>query len=545
MKIVKKISTLFLTLCLTISCFSMVAFAASGRISFTDPETKVGDMVEITCAVRADGTEFDDVEVGVEYDSEYLSFKSGDDVEKDGNNLNLTHTGTATDVTFTMTFQALKEGSTQVTIEGYTIKGTDGSELTFDEGSSSVTIGEGDPSKIEETDDDEEEETSSKSANAGNTLQVEVNGVAYTLTSDFPDKDIPEGYVRCSETLDGVDIDMVTNENSGTVLGYLVDSSNQGDFFLYDTSDAKFWPYEEIYISDSTSIMILSDTSEVSLPEVYQEATLTLNGKEFPVWQDTSADSYYIVLAKSNAGNTGYYRYDTVEGTYQRFDVDEAEDTVGPDTSTPLGRIEDLIQNHLPTFILIVGFILVLLLIILIVVAVKLHNRNVELDDLYDEYGIDMEDEDDYVDPKEEKRREKEQKKQAKQDKKQSKNQPKKQPKGQPQQNKKNKKRGRNKYDDEDDFSTNDDEFTEEFFNDEDLDDGEDTENFDEEDFTEEKFETSDLDEVPVDDDAFEGYSEREELTLDDLWGDDSDKKKKQSHQEDDDEFKVDFIDLD
>ena len=39
MKLMKKISAIVLSLCLCIPCFSLVAHAADGKISFTDPET--------------------------------------------------------------------------------------------------------------------------------------------------------------------------------------------------------------------------------------------------------------------------------------------------------------------------------------------------------------------------------------------------------------------------------------------------------------------------------------------------------------------------
>ena len=47
MKAFKKLSAALLTLCLCVSCFSFVAHAADGRISFTDPSTAVGDEVEV------------------------------------------------------------------------------------------------------------------------------------------------------------------------------------------------------------------------------------------------------------------------------------------------------------------------------------------------------------------------------------------------------------------------------------------------------------------------------------------------------------------
>lgn len=45
MKIIKKIGIMFMSLCLCIPCFSLVAHAEDGRISFTDPQTAVGEMV--------------------------------------------------------------------------------------------------------------------------------------------------------------------------------------------------------------------------------------------------------------------------------------------------------------------------------------------------------------------------------------------------------------------------------------------------------------------------------------------------------------------
>ncbi len=44
MNVAKKISSVLLALCLMVPCFSMVAYAADGKISFSDPETKVGEM---------------------------------------------------------------------------------------------------------------------------------------------------------------------------------------------------------------------------------------------------------------------------------------------------------------------------------------------------------------------------------------------------------------------------------------------------------------------------------------------------------------------
>jgi len=288
MKLMKKISAIVLSLCLCIPCFSLVAHAADGKISFTDPETAVGEMVDVKCVLRSSDGDMGKVEVQLAFDSEYLSFQSGDGVEAGDGSLTYKGDGGSSEISFTVKFQALKEGETQITVNSASVASDEGGSLTLTEGKSTVKIAEGDPSKIVQTE--------TTSTGAGD-KEVEVNGEKYTLTDAFADADIPAGYSKTTVSLDGEDRQMVTNEEGTVTLGYLKDAEGTGDFFLYNTEDATFSPYEEISISDTTSIIVLSDTSKVKLPKQYKEAKLTLNEKEFPVWQDSTKEDTYIIYA--------------------------------------------------------------------------------------------------------------------------------------------------------------------------------------------------------------------------------------------------------
>lgn len=508
MKIMKKISAILLSICLCVPCFSMVAHAADGRISFTDPETAVGDMVEVKCVLRSTKGNIGDIEVQLRYDSEYLRFQSGANVQDAGGTLTYTGTGSSTEASFTVEFQALKEGETKISVESATVSSGGGASMSFDEGSSTVKIAEGDPSKITDTPED-------SPASGANDMQVEVNGVSYTLTDGFADGDIPGGYSRTTISLDGQDRQMVANEAGSITLGYLKDAEGTGDFFLYNGEDATFAPYEEIAISDTTSIIVLSDTSKVKLPDTYQEAKLTLNEKDFPVWQDSTKEGYYVLYAMNNSGEPAYYQYDTAENTYQRVDV--SADKGGKeekDSKSLFGKLQKALEKHLSMIVLAGGLGGLLLLILLIVLGVKLHNRNAELDELYDEYGIDEDEEDaEPASPK-------------------AKDKPKKQ----------GGLFGRRRS--EDDFEEyEDDDF------DDDYEDYEDEENdaeakYDTVKFSGSDFETGSIGEL--NDDVFSGFGQRGELTiddLDDLMGNTSGKKR--GHAEADDAFQVDFIDLD
>lgn len=506
MKIMKKISAILLSICLCVPCFSLVAHAADGRISFTDPETAVGEMVEVKCVLRSTKGNIGDIEVQLRYDSEYLRFQSGANVQDAGGTLTYTGTGSSTETSFTVEFQALKEGETKISVESATVSSGAGGTMNLDQGSSTVKIAEGDPSKITETPETPE-------VSSANDVQVEVNGVAYTLTDGFADGDIPGGYSRTTISLDGQERQMVANEAGSITLGYLKDAEGTGDFFLYNGEDATFAPYEEIAISDTTSIIVLSDTSKVKLPDTYQEAKLTLNEKDFPVWQDSTKEGYYVLYAMNNNGETGYYQYDTVENTYQRVDVsgDQGEKEK-KDSNSLFGKLQKALEKHLPMIVLAGGLGGLFLLILLIVLGVKLHNRNAELDELYEEYGIDEDEEDEEpVPPK-------------------AKDKPKKQ----------GGLFGRRKS--EDDFEEYDDDDFDEYDDDDEEDDAE--AKYDTVKFSGSDFETGSIGDL--DDDVFSGFGQRGELTiddLDDLMGNTSGKKR--GHAEADDSFQVDFIDLD
>lgn len=520
MKVMKRISAVLLSLCLVVPCFSMIAEAA-GRISFADPTTAVGEYVEVKCAVRTEGETLGNIDLELTYDESYLRFKSGESVEESGDGtLTYSTTGSSTEVIFYIEFQALQEGTTKIELASASVADSSDAEISVSQGYSTVTIEEGDPSKIEEESDDE---GGNENLADASDIEVDVNGTVYTLTDEFADADIPNGYTRTQRNLDGEDRQMVENESGSVCLGYLRDADMVGDFFLYNEETATFSPYAEISISDSTSIIVLSDASQVSLPDSYSEAKLSLNEKEFPVWQDTENEGMYVFYAMNNSGEIGYYQYDSVEGTYQRFQPEAAEEVVEEkEDNSFLGKVQAFVEKNISIMILVVGLGGMIGLILLIVLAVKLHNRNVELDEYYDKYGIDEEDAEEEVEDFEEE-------KEVKEDKKKS--------------------FFRKKAEVEEEFEEAD--FEEEF-----------EEAGFEEEFEEVAFEETEFEELSLEDEfedfreiemeeaaeeeEFTGYTERMDFTIDDLdelLGET--KVQKRGHIEDDDTFKVDFIDLD
>ena len=124
------------------------------------------------------------------------------------------------------------------------------------------------------------------------------------------------------------------------------------------------------------------------LPERYVETTVTVNEQEFTAWQDSEDEDLYILYATSSTGETSLYRYDTLENTYQRFTPTETEEE-----GSGLEKILGIFGEKAEYVVFGAGAVLLIFVILIIVLSVKLYNRNAELDELYDEYGIDLDDE--------------------------------------------------------------------------------------------------------------------------------------------------------
>jgi hypothetical protein len=496
MKVIKRMLTSALCLSLLLSGMTLHVFAAEGSIAFSDPETAVGDMVEVKCAV--DSTDDDtvgSVELTLSYDSEALRFDSGDGVTKSSDGtLVYSGQGSSEELKFTMNFQALKEGETQITVSSATVSTSSGEAVTLEYGSSTITIAEGDESKI--TEDTEA---------TGSGITVQVNGVDYELASTFADGDVPAGYEKTTVEYQGAECAMAVNSTSNVYLAYLISSSGEGDFFLYDEDNAAFLPYEQINISDSSWIIILSDDS-LSVPSTYEQTTLTLNGKDFPIWQDSEDREYYVVYALNSSGDKCFYRYDSQDETYQRCDLAEEEKSEEKSSgSSVFGKIQNVVDRYFAPLIILVGVIFVILLIVLIVTKVKLRHRDLELDDLYDEYGIDLDEEEEKEVPvKAKKSTDK--------------------PKDKLAVRKPQKTAEINLEEDFDDYGELD--YEDDYEDEDDFEDFDDFEDDYEDDYEEDDYE----DEDDIIDDLDELLSEQP---------------KKRSHQEEDDTFKVDFVDLD
>lgn len=387
-KIVKKIGGILLALCLTVSCLSFVTFAAEGTLQFSDPSAAAGDNVTVAVKVNTGGGAIGDVDLTVTYDTSILKFVSGTGATGGDGTLQLSSKGdgTSSEASYSLEFTALKEGTAALEASTYTAYMYDDSSLNLSLGTSEVTIQGGTP--VTDTESDNKDGNSS----AGS-LQVTVDGKTYTVNENFTEAAIPRGFTATDMELDGTSTKAMLQESSGQYMFYLEDSDGNSDYFLYSMDDGSFTPTAVVDINSNVSIYLMNHEGTTGLPSEYQETTTDIDGKVFQVWQNMSEQEYYLIYALSSDGNKGYYQYDTTEGTYQRYAAPAVVEEKS--TNTLVDKVMNFLEKYLTIVMCAIWGVFLFLLIIIIILGVKLSHRNQELDDLYDEYGLDDEEHDD------------------------------------------------------------------------------------------------------------------------------------------------------
>lgn len=392
MKALKKAAAALLAVCLMVPMFSQIVFAADGRLMFSDPETKVGENVSVDLVVQSQGNTVGDVSVTMNYDTADLEFVSGDGFEADGSGtLTYTGTGDGEELRATVQFRALTAGETELTVGSSTATVSSGETLNLSQGSSKITIAAADDGSTSA--EPSSDSTSGTAAGETTDIKVTVNGAEYNFSEAFTSSDIPSGYYEATQTFEGAEHKFVAND-AGVYLGYLVDSSGAGTFFLYDTESSSFAPYVELSISDTTSIIPLAEPEGLTMPEGYQEVNLNLTGMEqqYSAWSNPETDRYYLLYAlNTRTGEKGLYQYDTEDGTYQSYSLPTDSENEAAGSALP-GGMGEFVAEHALVIFVIAAAVIFLLLILMIIFAVKLVHRNQELDDLYEEYDIPYED---------------------------------------------------------------------------------------------------------------------------------------------------------
>ncbi|MBU5430895.1 cadherin-like beta sandwich domain-containing protein [Kineothrix sp. MSJ-39] len=303
-------------------------------------------------------------------------------IEVDDSVTDITVSGGVTDekaqITAASGFKNLKSGTNEAVI---TVTAEDGSTMTYH-----FTITRGGAAADETEAEEAEPEQVQPAATTGG-LTFTADGAEYTISETVSDEQLPTDCSKTEVSYGGQTVEGAIWQPGGLTLLYAQMADGEGSFFIYDSTKNSFQIFVQIMGIENHYIVPVA--SQESVPDGFTEENLQWNNSYLPAYQTTKGDpdltdAFYLLYAYNNEGNAGFYLYDVVEGSFQRyFALQEAA-----------AATEQMGQKP----ILIIGTLAFLLVCaIVVIINLILHNRDLKLD---------MEEEALYGDEEEEKKAE-------------------------------------------------------------------------------------------------------------------------------------------
>lgn len=220
-----------------------------------------------------------------------------------------------------------------------------------------------------------------------NWKKFDINGTEWTMVNDIPEDVVPEGFEHSKTVIDGLEYNTLHGTFGDITLVYLQSESGNG-LFVYDA--AQNTAYEFVRINSESHFIVVLLPKVDDVPEGYNEISLSIEGKGVATAYQTKAEKtddqtkdFYLVYAINDNGESGWYTYDSVDGTYMRTEL-STPTVAQEENDTTKSELVPGIANKYLVLAAILVLIIVILLLLLIVSAVK--NRKYKAaDDYYDD----------------------------------------------------------------------------------------------------------------------------------------------------------------
>ena len=220
-----------------------------------------------------------------------------------------------------------------------------------------------------------------------NWKKFDINGTEWTMVNDIPEDVVPEGFEHSKTVIDGLEYNTLRGTFGDITLVYLQSESGNG-LFVYDAAQNAAYEFVRINSESHFIVVLLPKVDDV--PEGYNEISLSIEGKGVATAYQTKGEKsddqtkdFYLVYAMNDNGESGWYTYDSVDGTYMRTEL--GTPTVAQEENdTTKSELVPGIANKYLVLAAILVLVIFILLLLLIVSAVK-NRRYKAVDDEEDD----------------------------------------------------------------------------------------------------------------------------------------------------------------
>ena len=232
-----------------------------------------------------------------------------------------------------------------------------------------------------------------------NWKKFDINGTEWTMVNDIPEDVVPEGFEHSKTVIDGLEYNTLHGTFGDITLVYLQSESGNG-LFVYDAAQNAAYEFVRINSESHFIVVLLPKVDDV--PEGYNEISLSIEGKGVATAYQTKVEKnddqtkdFYLVYAMNDNGESGWYTYDSVDGTYMRNEL--STPTVAQEENDAVkSELVPGIANKYLVLAAILVLIIIILALLLLVVIVKNKKRtaNEENDEEDDTKEFDIEEND-------------------------------------------------------------------------------------------------------------------------------------------------------
>ena len=219
-----------------------------------------------------------------------------------------------------------------------------------------------------------------------NWKKFDINGTEWTMVNDIPEDVVPEGFEHSKTVIDGLEYNTLHGTFGDITLVYLQSESGNG-LFVYDAAQNAAYEFVRINSESHFIVVLLPKVDDV--PEGYNEVSLSIEGKGVATVYQTKAEKtddktkdFYLVYAINDNGESGWYTYDSVDGTYMRTEL-STPTVAQEENDTTKSELVPGIANKYLVLAAILVLVIIILLLLLIVSAVK--NRKYKAMDYHDD----------------------------------------------------------------------------------------------------------------------------------------------------------------
>ena len=208
---------------------------------------------------------------------------------------------------------------------------------------------------------------------------INVNGTDYYFSQDYSKISVPEGFAQSKEKFDGTEVILYTSPNGQIKCAYLTDKDGKnGAWYIIDLNAKTAVPLINVQ-SAYKNFIILEPSDNVSKPEGYSSFSYDFGGNTVTAYHVTENDEVILVYAMSPDSDPSWYRYDTVEKTFVRYNADPV--TEKQEEAASDGSFFDQHKDKVLTICIVVVVVMFFLIIILACMLVRVIRKGLPEDD--------------------------------------------------------------------------------------------------------------------------------------------------------------------